>query len=168
MNPDQNQPPAPTEQPQTFDPQLAVAQTPETPGQGPTPAEQFSQPTEQPVPTAPVVVAPTTAAPTSSKGLAIASLVVGVIGFLTGFLGIGILLGLIAVILGIVSLAKHKGGKGQAITGIVFGALALFLGPIAMAITMSTYAGLQGRALESLCEAQTEEGVALDARCSEL
>ncbi len=74
-----------------------------------------------------------TTAPTGSrpKGLAVASLVLGILGLLTFFFLLGGLLGLIAVILGIVALGKIKrgeaDGRGMAIAGIITGAISLVL-----------------------------------------
>lgn len=63
--------------------------------------------------------------PKRGRGLAIAALVVGIIGFLTGLLPVvGALIGAVAIILGIIALAK-KQSKGMAITGLVLGAVAL-------------------------------------------
>lgn len=65
------------------------------------------------------------------KGLAVASLVLGIIGILTSFLLFGALLGLVALILGFVALGKVKrgeaDGRGLAIGGIVTGVLAMLL-----------------------------------------
>lgn len=67
--------------------------------------------------------------PTPSSALAIASLILGVIGLLSGWLIFGGALGLVGVILGIVALVKVKNGtasgKGMAIGGIVTGALGM-------------------------------------------
>jgi prepilin-type processing-associated H-X9-DG protein len=52
-----------------------------------------------------------------SKGLAIAALVCGIVGFIIP------LVGLVGLILGIVALATKRPGKGMAIAGIVCGAL---------------------------------------------
>ena len=61
--------------------------------------------------------------------LAIASLILGIIGLLTGLMVFGAVLGLVGVILGIVALVKVKNGtasgKGMAIGGIVTGALGM-------------------------------------------
>lgn len=63
------------------------------------------------------------------KGLAIAALVLGILAFLTGWMIIGGIFGLIGLILGIVAVVKaNKGqadGKGMAITGIVLSSLGL-------------------------------------------
>lgn len=65
------------------------------------------------------------------KGLAVASLVLGILGVLTSWFLLGGLLGLVAVILGGVTLGKVKrgeaDGKGLAIGGIVTGAVAMVL-----------------------------------------
>lgn len=66
----------------------------------------------------------------ATNGLAIASLPVGIIALLTGFLFIGGLFGLIAIGLGIggLSAAKRTGtGKGMAIGGIVTGAFGILI-----------------------------------------
>ena len=64
------------------------------------------------------------------KGLAVASLVLGILGLLTAFFGGG-LLGLVAVILGVLALGKIKrgeaDGRGLALGGIITGALALLI-----------------------------------------
>lgn len=59
------------------------------------------------------------------KGLAIASFILGIIGFLFSFaFGIGLIPSILAVILGIVPLiAKGKTGKSMAITGIILGTI---------------------------------------------
>jgi hypothetical protein len=59
---------------------------------------------------------------TKTKGLAIAAMVLGLCG-LVPFLGV--LPALVGVVLGIVSLATARPGKGMAITGIVSGSLGL-------------------------------------------
>ena len=72
----------------------------------------------------------------SSKNLALASLILGVIGILTGWLfGLGIVLGLVAVVLGGLVLMKHKAGKNLAIAGLATGLLAIIAGVVFLAIT---------------------------------
>ena len=66
------------------------------------------------------------------SGLAIASLVCGILGVLTGiFIFSGLSLGLAGIVLGIVALVKVKNGtasgKGMAIGGIVTGALGMIV-----------------------------------------
>jgi hypothetical protein len=53
------------------------------------------------------------------NGLGIASLILGIIGFLTGIFIIGILLDIVAIILGIIAIASEKNKKGLAIGGVV-------------------------------------------------
>ncbi len=62
-------------------------------------------------------------------GLAVASLVLGILSLVTCCLGIGAFLGLAAVILGGISLAK-KQGKGLAIAGLITGGIGLVLGAV--------------------------------------
>ena len=64
-----------------------------------------------------------------TSGLAIASLILGIFAFIPA---IGFLLGITALVLGIIALVKTKkdnntGGKGMAITGIVLGSLGMIL-----------------------------------------
>ena len=63
-----------------------------------------------------------------SNGLAIASLVLGILGLVLACLGIGAIIGAIAVIFAIIVLATHKGGKGLAIAGLVTGIIAIIIG----------------------------------------
>ena len=76
------------------------------------------------------------------KGMAVASLVLGILGLLTSFFLIGGLLGLVAVILGVVALGKIKrgeaDGRGMAIGGIVTGAIALLL-TILLLVTVGSF-----------------------------
>jgi len=78
--------------------------------------------------------------PTPSSALAIASLILGVIGLLSGWLIFGGALGLVGVILGIVALVKVKNGtasgKGMAIVGIVTGALGMIVAVVVLILGM--------------------------------
>lgn len=70
------------------------------------------------------------AAPVTKKapGMALAAMILGIVGVVTGFFVFGVLLGIAAIILGALSLKKVKeagAGKGFAITGIVTGAVAV-------------------------------------------
>src|SRR6478735_2332054 len=61
--------------------------------------------------------------PRPSQGLAITSLVLGIIAFLSGWIPVwGIVVGVVAVILGIAALTKGQ-PKGMAIAGLITGAL---------------------------------------------
>lgn len=76
---------------------------------------------------------PSGAAPTRSlpTGMAVASLVLGILGLLTSAFLLGGLLGLVAVILGVIALSKIKrgeaGGRGMAVGGIITGILAMLV-----------------------------------------
>jgi len=104
---------------------------------------------QQPRPVYPAT-APTTAyttapppppgAPTGMKaasGLALAALIVGVVAFFCGLLPVfGAIVGLVAVVLGILALRKHQ-PKGLALTGLILGALATLA-------SIGTTAGIAG------------------------
>lgn len=59
------------------------------------------------------------------KGLAIASMVLGIIGLLTVCILIGGPISIVGLVLGIVALVKSGAGKGFAITGIVTSSIAI-------------------------------------------
>lgn len=65
----------------------------------------------------------------NSNGVGVAALVVGLLALFTSWLLIGGLLGIVAIVLGIVGLGKVKrheaSNKGMAIAGIVLGALSV-------------------------------------------
>ncbi|MBP9852486.1 hypothetical protein KBC77_00715 [Candidatus Saccharibacteria bacterium] len=68
-------------------------------------------------------------APATSKttnGLAVAALVLSILGFLTGIFLIGVILDIIAIVLGTLALKKQN-GHGLAIGGICVAAIGLFL-----------------------------------------
>jgi Domain of unknown function (DUF4190) len=76
---------------------------------------------------------PPTYVKTPSQGLAIASMVTGILGLLFGILCFGPVIGIISVVLGFIALSQNKktpqlvGGRPFAIVGIVTGGLALLL-----------------------------------------
>ena len=70
--------------------------------------------------------------PKKKNGMATASLVLGIIGVITGIIAIGSLLGILAVIFGIIAIVRASknpeiGGKTKAIVGIVLGAIAILM-----------------------------------------
>ena len=79
--------------------------------------------------------------PRPSSGLAVAALVVGIIGVLTSFVVLGGVLGIVALVLGIIGLGKARrglaSGRGMAITGIVLGVLAILIAAAALAFFIS-------------------------------
>jgi hypothetical protein len=61
----------------------------------------------------------------SVNGIGIAALVVGIVAFLSGWVAVwGLLVGITAVVLGIIALKKSKTNKGFGIAGIVLGGVA--------------------------------------------
>jgi type II secretory pathway pseudopilin PulG len=101
--------------------------------------------------------------PTSEvkSGLAIASMVLGILGFLTAFILIGLVLAPIGLILGIVALVKVKkkphlyGGQGFAIAGVILSSLVVLILPIIAAIAIPNLlaarkAANEGAAISSL------------------
>jgi hypothetical protein len=75
-------------------------------------------------------------APTPSGGMAVTALVLGIIAVVSGWIpGWGIFIGLIAVIFGVIALAK-KQSKGMAIAGIVTGALGALTSVIVLIFTV--------------------------------
>lgn len=89
-----------------------------------------------------------------SSGLAVASMVIGIISFLLSCCYGGIL-GIIGLILGIVSVAGHKGGKGMAIAGIIMSALSIAITLLTLLIGISALDEVNKR--ENSTETTTEE-----------
>lgn len=97
-----------------------------------------------------------------NSGLALASMVVGIVAFPTSFMCIGILLAPVALVMGIIALVRTSkkplvyGGKGFAIAGIATSSLTLlFMIPIIAAIAIpnllaSRRAANEGSAISSL------------------
>jgi hypothetical protein len=75
---------------------------------------------------------PPAAAPTSTKNLALAALIVGIVALVLGWVPIvGLLLGALAIVFGIIALRRRQ-RKGLAITGIVLGGWGLITSVIAI------------------------------------
>lgn len=66
----------------------------------------------------------------NKRGLAIASMVLGIIGLVLACLSIGLFPAIIGLALGIVSLATHRGGHGMAIAGVVTSSIAVAIAVI--------------------------------------
>lgn len=62
-----------------------------------------------------------------SNGLGIASLVLGILGFLTAFIIIGILLDIIAIVLGIIAIVSKKQKSELGIAGLIIGTISIIL-----------------------------------------
>ena len=80
--------------------------------------------------------------PQLKTGLALASMIIGIVALPTMFLLVGLLMAPVAIVLGIVAIRKASkqpqiyGGKGFAIAGIVVSSLACLLVPIVAAIAI--------------------------------
>lgn len=84
------------------------------------------------------------APPKAPRGLAIASLVVGIVAFLAGLVPVlGVILGIAAATIGIIALVK-KQPRGLSITGVALGAVAV-IASIAMTIGLITVAANSSR-----------------------
>jgi hypothetical protein len=99
-------------------------------GWGPPPA-QPAYPQPQPYPSYPAYppAAPYGYAPKKTEGMAIASLVMGCLGWLS-FLGL--IMDILAIVFGVIALNRIKanpwlGGRGMAIAGIILGSFFLFI-----------------------------------------
>lgn len=94
-----------------------------------------------------------------TSGMALASMILGIVGIVTGCLGIGILLAIVGLILGIVSLnainrnPARLGGKGYAIAGIVLGAAGLVTVPVMIAVMLPALRRAKEMANRSVCAA---------------
>ncbi|VXB79568.1 DUF4190 domain-containing protein [Nocardioides sp. AX2bis] len=103
------------------------------------------------------------------KGLAIAALVLGILGLFGSLIVFGAILSLVAVILGIVALVQSKkpthGGKGFAISGIVLGilglvlaaAIGLFVGGLVSDITQCVEDNGGGQSAIDKCEQELNQ-----------
>ena len=88
-------------------------------------------------------------------GLAVASLVLGILGLLSSPILLGGLLGLVAVILGVVALGKIKrgeaGGRGLALGGIVTGVLAMLV-TVLILVTVGSFLANNADEINNLTE----------------
>ena len=94
-----------------------------------------------------------------SSGLALAAMIIGIASFpLLCLLGLGVLTGILAVVLGIIALVSinknpTQGGKGLAITGIVTGGIAVVLTPLLIAILLPSLGKARELSQRSVCAA---------------
>ncbi len=112
-----------------------------------------STPTPPPLPQQPSVPpVPSATAPGAAKGLAVTALVLGIIAFLFGWLGLfsifgagNIVTAIAAIIFGIIALTK-KQPKGLALTGLILGAVALLATVALIIVSTIGYASIADKA----------------------
>ncbi len=105
---------------------------------------------------------PTPTSLDKTSGLAVASLILGLLGFFTGCIGVGIILGLIGLVLGIVAVTqigkpgKPARGTGMAVTGIVLGGLSLLVAPLMIGIMLPALGAARqtARQMQSMTQAR--------------
>lgn len=98
------------------------------------------------------------AAPVTKKapGMALAAMILGIAAVLTGFFVFGALLGIAAIILGVLSLKKVKeagAGKAFALTGIITGAVSVLISICMLFVFISFY-----QTTQKCLEIGTEDG----------
>ncbi|NCU30924.1 DUF4190 domain-containing protein [Candidatus Saccharibacteria bacterium] len=69
-------------------------------------------------------------------GLAVASLALGILAIPLSFIGIGLILGILAIVFGAVS---FKGNKGKSLTGIVTGAIGVLIFILALVLVFIVF-----------------------------
>jgi len=94
------------------------------------------------------------ARPVSGGGMATAALVLGILALITSWTVVGgVLLGLLAVIFGIVGLRRaNRGlalGRGRAISGIILGLLGILVAGLLIAVGVSLFNSDEGKNLRS-------------------
>ncbi|MGQ7296080.1 DUF4190 domain-containing protein [Quadrisphaera sp. KR29] len=98
--------------------------------------------------------------PAPRNGVGLAALILGILALLSGFFVIGGLLGLVAIVLGVIGSRRAKRGlatnRGMAITGIVLGLLAVVLSVIA--IVFFGFIGSRAANCNTFLESQDQAG----------
>lgn len=125
-------------------------------------------PTPVPTPTPPAEpAAPAPVSPTPTNGLAVAALVTGIVAVITGWVPFwGLLVGVAAVVLGILGLKKAT-GKGMAIAGLVTGAVGALWGllvSVLFVIALVISANAANTIQQSVNERNDENQALIDAK----
>lgn len=85
----------------------------------------------------------------TSNGTGTAALVLGILGLLTSWLVIGGLLGLVAIVLGVIAMGKVRrneaSNRGSAIAGIVLGALSILIAGALIALGAAFFNSDEGQ-----------------------
>lgn len=92
--------------------------------------------------------------PEKDAGLAIASLVLGILGVIMSFALIGIVLGLIGLLFGSAYLLRQRAQRKMALAGIVLGALGILLGSLCAAYYSYLFSSFSQDVLDSLQDIQ--------------
>lgn len=75
-----------------------------------------------------------------TSGLAITSMVLGIVSVIIAIIWfIALPIGITAIILGIIALLKHRSGRGMSITGVVTGSVSLFVAAVIIFIAILSY-----------------------------
>ncbi|MBV9822257.1 MAG: DUF4190 domain-containing protein [Actinobacteria bacterium] len=98
--------------------------------------------------------APVATRPVGGGGMATAALVLGILALITSFTVFGgVLLGLLAIIFGVIGLRRaNRGlalGRGRAIAGIILGVLGILVAGLLIAIGVSILNSPEGKDLQS-------------------
>jgi len=105
-----------------------------------------SAPTSVPQPAAPTVVTPVPNTSQGSSTLSTWSLILGIASLVLGLIiFISVPAAIVAIILGIVVLTKHRPGKGKALAGIITGGTMLLVLPFLFAVVIVAYNGINER-----------------------
>ena len=116
---------------------------------------------DQPSPLPPV--SPAASSPSRTSGLAIASLVLGILGLTCILPIIGPILALILGIVALNQINKSRGtvtGQGQAVAGLVLGGVGLVMIPIVAAMLLPALSSAREKAREAVC-INNVKGIAL-------
>ena len=76
-------------------------------------------------------------------GLATASFIIGVVNFLFFGMIFSFILAPVSLVLGIIALVKHQGGKGFAVTGIIISAVSLIIFSVFTALFVKIYPDME-------------------------
>ena len=129
-------------------------------GNQPTNQPYGNQPPNQPYGNQPYGSQPYGGAPANQpKGLAIASLVLGIIALLSSLFIVGIVFGIVGLVLGFIATSKAKkgtgGGRGMAIAGIVLSIIAIL---ISVAVIVAAVFFANSDSVQNLSECLDQAG----------
>jgi len=126
----------PSSAPQPPQPVYGTTPPPSAPQPG-QPQPGYGQPQQQPYggqqapyggPTGASAYGQAPQSPQGGNGLGIASIVVGGVGLLLSFIGFGVILAIVGLVLGIIALVKKKGARMLALIGTIVSSLGVLIG----------------------------------------